>query len=183
MELYPGYTNDLLNPYDIYDDCEPTNRTIASKLKIKTSSLLLNRLARKDRPLYYGTIPCTDVSATEHYLNMPNEEMANFTKTILNANIRMILYYGDLDMICNFLMGQRFTEQLGFDIRFYKRIKEKLKTPKQAWIVNGQIGGFTTEYRNGLTFTTVRGARHTVPQYKPQESLYMFKQFLDNKSL
>ena len=21
MELYPGYTNDLLNPYDIYDDC------------------------------------------------------------------------------------------------------------------------------------------------------------------
>nr|CAD2209505.1 unnamed protein product [Meloidogyne enterolobii] len=146
MELYPGYTNDLLNPYDIYDDCEPANRTIASKLKIKTSSLLLNRLARKDRPLYFNTLPCTDVSASEHYLNMPDvqkalnipsnlsikwqecsddiyhnyttiyKEMANFTKTILNANIRILFYYGDLDVICNFLIGQRFTEQLGFEV-------------------------------------------------------------------
>jgi len=46
--------------------------------------------------------------------------MANFTKTILKANIRMILYYGDLDVICNFLIGQRFTEQLGFEVgRFF----------------------------------------------------------------
>uniref|UniRef100_A0A914L089 Uncharacterized protein n=1 Tax=Meloidogyne incognita TaxID=6306 RepID=A0A914L089_MELIC len=59
----------------------------------------------------------------------------------------------------------------------------KLKTIKQSWIVNGQIGGFKTEYENGLTFTTVRGAGHAVPQYKPQESLYMIKQFLDNKPL
>uniref|UniRef100_A0A915NR23 Carboxypeptidase n=1 Tax=Meloidogyne floridensis TaxID=298350 RepID=A0A915NR23_9BILA len=211
-KLYPGYTNDLLNPYDIYDDCEPTNRTIASKLKIKTSSLLLNRLARKDRPLYYGTIPCTDVSAKEHYLNMPNvqkvlnipsnlsikweecsddiynnyttiyKEMANFTKTILNSNVRMILYYGDLDVICNFLIGQRFTEQLGFYVGRFFTLKS-LKTPKQAWIVNEQVGGFTTEYKNGLTFNTVRGAGHTVPQSKPEEALYMFKQFLDNKPL
>uniref|UniRef100_A0A914MVC5 Uncharacterized protein n=1 Tax=Meloidogyne incognita TaxID=6306 RepID=A0A914MVC5_MELIC len=101
------------------------------------------------------------------------EEMANFIKTILNANIRMIFYNGDLDMRCNMLMGQRFTEKLGY----------KLKTIKQSWIVNGQIGGFKTEYENGLTFTTVRGAGHAVPQYKPQESLYMIKQFLDNKPL
>uniref|UniRef100_A0A915MJU0 Endoribonuclease n=1 Tax=Meloidogyne javanica TaxID=6303 RepID=A0A915MJU0_MELJA len=101
------------------------------------------------------------------------EEMANFIKTILNANIRVIFYNGDLDMRCNMLMGQRFTEQLGY----------KLKTMKQSWIVNGQIGGFKTEYENGLTFTIIRGAGHAVPQYKPQESLYMFKQFLDNKPL
>uniref|UniRef100_A0A914KZB3 Uncharacterized protein n=1 Tax=Meloidogyne incognita TaxID=6306 RepID=A0A914KZB3_MELIC len=42
------------------------------------------------------------------------EEMANFIKTILNANIRVIFYNGDLDMRCNMLMGQRFTEQLGY---------------------------------------------------------------------
>jgi len=42
--------------------------------------------------------------------------MANFTKIILNANIRMLFYYGDLDVVCNFLLGQRFTEQLGFKV-------------------------------------------------------------------
>uniref|UniRef100_A0A915NFT3 Serine carboxypeptidase n=1 Tax=Meloidogyne javanica TaxID=6303 RepID=A0A915NFT3_MELJA len=99
----------------------------------------------------------------------------------------MIFYNGDLDMRCNMLMGQRFTEKLGYKVgRFFLKISRLflvLKTIKQSWIVNGQIGGFKTEYENGLTFTTVRGAGHAVPQYKPQESLYMIKQFLDNKPL
>uniref|UniRef100_A0A915P7H0 Carboxypeptidase n=1 Tax=Meloidogyne floridensis TaxID=298350 RepID=A0A915P7H0_9BILA len=181
QNLYTGYDNNLVNPYDLYDDCEPTNKTIAFRRKIKTrnSNLILNNLANKfaqrDRQLYYGAITCTDVSSAEHYLNMPNVkealhipsnlnikweecsddvfnnytstttiEMANFTKIILNANIRMLFYYGDLDVVCNFLLGQRFTEQLGF----------KVKNVKYPWIVNGQIGGYATEYVNGLTFTS-----------------------------
>uniref|UniRef100_A0A914LAC5 Uncharacterized protein n=1 Tax=Meloidogyne incognita TaxID=6306 RepID=A0A914LAC5_MELIC len=115
---------------------------------------------------------CSD-DVFNNYTSTTTIEMANFTKIILNANIRMLFYYGDLDVVCNFLLGQRFTEQLGF----------KVKNVKYPWIVNRQIGGYATEYVNELTFTSVRGAGHMVPQSKPQESLYMFKQFLDNKPL
>lgn len=53
--------------------------------------------------------------------------MANFIKTILNANIRMIFYNGDLDMRCNMLMGQRFTEKLGYKVgRFFLKISSIL---------------------------------------------------------
>ncbi|KAF7633632.1 hypothetical protein Mgra_00006940 [Meloidogyne graminicola] len=74
------------------------------------------------------------------------DDMTNFTKIILNANIRVMFYYGDVDFTCNLLIGQRFAEQLGI----------KLKNEKQPWILNGQIGGFKTEYENGLLFTTIK---------------------------
>nr|CAD2182044.1 unnamed protein product [Meloidogyne enterolobii] len=129
--------------------------------------------------------------------------MFNFTKNYLNANVRLLLYYGDVDGVCNFLIGQKFSSQLGFNVRgnfIYLKINLKLKTPKQAWIVDKQIAGFKTEYDRGVTFTTskgklfldlkkfffnfsVRGGGHYVPQTNPKEALYMFKQFLDNKPL
>uniref|UniRef100_A0A915LJU2 Serine carboxypeptidase n=1 Tax=Meloidogyne javanica TaxID=6303 RepID=A0A915LJU2_MELJA len=78
--------------------------------------------------------------------------MFNFTKNYLNGNVRLLLYYGDIDGVCNFLIGQKFSRQLGFN----------LKTPKQAWTVDKQIAGFKTEYDGGVTFTTIRGGGHYV---------------------
>nr|CAD2184183.1 unnamed protein product [Meloidogyne enterolobii] len=66
QDLYTGYDNNLVNPYDLYDDCEPTDKTIAfrHKIKARNSNLILknlaNKFAQRDRPLYYGAIPCTD---------------------------------------------------------------------------------------------------------------------------
>nr|CAD2163534.1 unnamed protein product [Meloidogyne enterolobii] len=57
-------------------------------------------------------------------------------KTILNSNVRMILYYGDLDMICNFLIGQRFTEQLGFE---FKNTKTSLDCKWTDWWLYNSI--------------------------------------------
>uniref|UniRef100_A0A914M6G1 Uncharacterized protein n=1 Tax=Meloidogyne incognita TaxID=6306 RepID=A0A914M6G1_MELIC len=75
--------------------------------------------------------------------------MTPFFKTILNATVPTLLYYGDTDSVCNFIMGQKFSEQLGL----------KLKTPSQAWLFNKQIGGFKTEYFGGLTFITGNSRR------------------------
>jgi len=37
MELYPGYTNDLLNPYDIYSDCGTNIFLISYLFKFRTN--------------------------------------------------------------------------------------------------------------------------------------------------
>jgi len=44
------------------------------------------------------------------------------------------------------------------------------------------MGGWITEYTN-LTFAIVNGAGHEVPMYKRAASLYMYNNFLFNKTI
>jgi cathepsin A (carboxypeptidase C) len=100
-------------------------------------------------------------------------DVAPFIKTILNANVRILLYYGDTDMACNFMMGQQFSAKLGL----------KRSVGKQPWKVDNQIAGFKTVYRGGLTFLTIRGAGHMAPQWRAAEMDYAIKQFLINQPI
>jgi hypothetical protein len=79
-------------------------------------------------------------------------DVAPFIKKILSAHVRILLYYGDTDMACNFMMGQQFCAGLGL----------KRAIGKQPWKFERQIAGFKTIYAGGLTFLTVRGAGHMV---------------------
>nr|CAD2159401.1 unnamed protein product [Meloidogyne enterolobii] len=93
---------------------------------------------------------CSDSVSSENNYQIIQHDMTPFFKIILNATVPTLLYYGDTDSVCNFIMGQKFSEQLGL----------KLKTPKQAWLFNKQIGGFKTEYFGGLTFLTGKFINH-----------------------
>ena len=42
--------------------------------------------------------------------------MAPFVKKIVKAHVRVLLYYGDTDMACNFMMGQQFSASLGLKV-------------------------------------------------------------------
>jgi carboxypeptidase C (cathepsin A) len=44
--------------------------------------------------------------------------------------------------------------------------------------VKGQVAGFIKNWE-GFTFLTVRGAGHMVPQYKPEQSLVFFSNWLN----
>ncbi|KAL3088562.1 hypothetical protein niasHT_023180 [Heterodera trifolii] len=99
------------------------------------------------------------------------DDTSPFVKKILNAHVRVLLYYGDTDMACNFMLGQQFSAQLGL----------KRSINKQPWKVARQIAGFKTIYARGfLTFLTVRGAGHMAPQWRAQQMDYAFSQFLLN---
>ncbi|GMR36557.1 hypothetical protein PMAYCL1PPCAC_06752, partial [Pristionchus mayeri] len=96
-------------------------------------------------------------------------DMAPFIKKIVKAHIRVLMFYGDVDMACNFMMGQQFVDQLG--------LRRTLgKTP---WKYDRQIAGFKTLF-DGLTFMTVRGAGHMAPQWKAPQMYYAIQQFLLN---
>ncbi|EYC11833.1 hypothetical protein Y032_0049g1801 [Ancylostoma ceylanicum] len=152
---------------------------------------------RANQPLY-GDVPCLNDTDVITYMNDHNVrkalnipfnlpkwdicstrvtetyqkqygDMAPFIKKIVGANVRVLLYYGDTDMACNFMMGQQFSDQLGF-----KRILGK--TP---WKFDRQIAGFKTMFK-GLTFLTVRGAGHMAPQWRAPQMYYVIQQFLLN---
>ncbi|XP_014452524.1 lysosomal protective protein [Alligator mississippiensis] len=96
-------------------------------------------------------------------------DMAPFYQTLLKHDLRALVYNGDVDMVCNFLGSEKFVESLN---------KPMLKS-YQPWYYNNQIAGFFNEYEK-ITFLTVKGAGHMVPQYKPGQALKMFQCFLSN---
>ncbi len=73
--------------------------------------------------------------------------MSSFVKKGVDVGIRTLLYFGDTDTVCNYLMGQKFSANLGYE----------LLHEKEPWYAfKGQVGGLKTSYEKGLTFTTVR---------------------------
>ncbi|CAK5082910.1 unnamed protein product [Meloidogyne enterolobii] len=49
----------------------------------------------------------------------------------------------------------------------------------KPWRVDGQIAGFKTKYTNGLTFITIRGAGHMVPEWRAPQIFYAIQNFLN----
>ena len=94
----------------------------------------------------------------------------------LDSNIYGLLYNGDTDLSCNFLGDQWFVEDLGFkQVKPYREWFYQDKTGKQ-------VAGWTTNYER-ISFVTVRGSGHMVPQYRPKPAKIMFEHFLANKDL
>ncbi|XP_028257763.1 lysosomal protective protein [Parambassis ranga] len=90
---------------------------------------------------------------------------------LLSLGLRSLVYNGDTDMACNFLGDQWFVEGLGI----------KPTTKYQTWIHDDQIAGFYQQFGN-ITFLTVKGAGHMVPQWAPGPALQMFQAFITNGS-
>ncbi|PIO63253.1 serine carboxypeptidase [Teladorsagia circumcincta] len=113
-----------------------------------------------------------------------------------------MIYSGDVDMACNFLMGQRFSRKLGLKatsdllvatpnhrghgaLASYGEENFEYDTgeiaTKKHYIVDGQVAGFHTHY-DGLHFVTVRGAGHMVPTDKPSVAYHIINSFLFDQS-
>lgn len=86
---------------------------------------------------------------------------------LLNGGLKGILYYGDVDIVCNFLGGQWFADGLNRTVLSQYR----------KWHLNGQVGGFIKQY-DGLTYATVRGSGHLVPTDKPEAAFRLFADFI-----
>ncbi|KAH7717797.1 Protein F41C3.5 [Aphelenchoides avenae] len=111
--------------------------------------------------------------ATINYICGHPDVSPQITK-ILDHEVRVLLYFGDTDWRCNFLGGQRFAASLGL-----KRLGGK-----QPWhFDDGFLAGFKTEYEKNLTYITVGGVGHMVPQWQPRGALNFFGQFLKNKPI
>ncbi|XP_029945667.1 lysosomal protective protein [Salarias fasciatus] len=88
---------------------------------------------------------------------------------LLSLGLRALVYNGDTDMACNFLGDQWFVEDLGMEET----------TKYQTWLHDKQVAGFYQQFGN-ITFMTVKGAGHMVPQWAPGPALHLFESFITN---
>lgn len=153
-----------------------------------------------------GSVPCVDSTGADIYFNRQDVQEAihvngtdsnignwticssvlHYTRIFkdlapiynnifrIDKDIYGILYNGDTDTVCDFLGDQWFVEDLNYtSLNGY-----------HEWYINAtqsynqpQIGGWVKNFER-ISFYTVRGAGHMVPQYRPEAALELFKLFL-----
>lgn len=81
--------------------------------------------------------------------------------------LKILIYNGDLDLVCNYFGVQRFVDNLNATVL----------SDTKPWFLNKTIGGDIKIY-DGITLMTVRNSGHFVPTDKPAEALHMFEMYL-----
>jgi cathepsin A (carboxypeptidase C) len=109
-----------------------------------------------------------------HYFS----QMINNTKT-QNKKLRILVYNGDVDTVCNFLGDAKFIDTIAKPQGF------NVTVPRKRWYFRKNIGGFYQRYENANNFQidvlTVKGAGHMVPLDRPGPSLQMITNFITSE--
>ncbi|KAF5944142.1 hypothetical protein HYC85_018219 [Camellia sinensis] len=126
-------------------------------------------------------VPCTDDTVATAWLNndavrkaihvnqvRPDLDVINMHAWDVLANCS-----GDHDMCVPYTGSQAWIRSLGY----------KITDEWRPWMTNDQVAGYTQGYDNGLTFLTIKGAGHTVPEYKPREALHFYSNWLEGKQI
>ena len=134
-------------------------------LEAVRSAIHVKTKAQSGRDFHFST--SLNYSFTAHTL------LPQYKETLL-PNYRVTQFSGDADPCVPYVGTQRWIESLGYD---------KVDT-WHPWRVNGGVAGYVQTYAiNNFSFVTVRDAGHMAPRYKPQQTMYMFQQFLKNQPL
>jgi len=104
---------------------------------------------------------CSDVL---HYTKIYQSMYDVYKEIFTFPGIHGLSYNGDTDMACNFLGNQWFVESLNLGVR----------EEYQPWKLPGsaQVSGFRKTY-DRFKYYTVKGAGHMVPQWRPDQALYI----------
>eukprot|EP00949_MAST-11_sp_MAST-11-sp1_P003566 g3566.t1 len=93
----------------------------------------------------------------------------------LADGIRVLIYAGDQDFICNWLGNQAWARALQWDHK-----SEFNKAPVTNWTAGGSPAG-TLQTSNGFSFLRVFSAGHMVPRDQPANAQEMINQFISGK--
>ena len=161
----------------------------------------------KDESKSNGMIPCVDTSNIEKYLNRIDvkralhvketikwelcnmegyeryrrlEKGSIYTYPYLLNKIRILIYSGDTDLAVPFNGNQAWIKNLRLPI--ISEWRSWRAEDLNGNIDKENIAGYRTIYK-GLTFVTVKGTGHMVPQWKRKEAFHMVKRFLADEDL
>jgi cathepsin A (carboxypeptidase C) len=111
------------------------------------------------------------------HAKLTNDWMKNYADQIppmLNDGIRVLIYSGDQDYICNWLGNKAWTMEMEWPH------KEKFNAAKDVtWSVGDDKAGEIRTHE-GLSFLRVYDAGHMVPRDQPKNSLVMALSFMSD---
>ncbi|CAD6192105.1 unnamed protein product [Caenorhabditis auriculariae] len=200
-------TNDL-NPYNLYYTCYYSPDGISKHAHIEKAMRRIAGLpVRTAAP--QSTVPlCAQTNNTYAYLNRADvrralhipsslplwnecsNDVLNVYKTthfemtpefekIIAAGVKVLVYNGDVDTVCNHVMNAQFLSNLNRTILGNERVNEPWRfsgeTPEDS------VAGFQLKYSGNVDFVTVRGSGHFVPQDRPREALQLIFNFVNNR--
>ena len=101
----------------------------------------------------------------------------------LKRNVRVLVYNGDVDPGCNYRWAERSVRRFGLGSPVHSSDWEPWTYDLTS--VGEQLGGFVSRFvGNGVDevfFSTVHGAGHMSPQWRPAAAWTMFDRFLSRK--
>ncbi|KAJ6614925.1 serine carboxypeptidase [Mycena sp. CBHHK59/15] len=106
--------------------------------------------------------------STQHYVG-----------ALLEHGVRVLIYVGTNDWICNWVGNERWTMSLEWSGQ-----EAFVQEPLRSWGGTGNAKGKRAglaRSANGLTFVTIDDAGHMVPYDKPKESLDLVQRWLSGK--
>ncbi|RLN30255.1 serine carboxypeptidase 1 [Panicum miliaceum] len=162
-----------LNIYDILEPCYHSKNT--KKNDEVATAWLNNDSVRSAIHAEPASSIGPWVLCTNALLNFDHDagSMVIYHKNLTSQGYRALNYSGDHDMCVPYTGTEAWTASLGYGIIDSWR----------PWIADEEVSGYTQVYENGLTFATIKGAGHTVPEYKPQEAFAFYSRWLTGSKL
>ena len=165
------YEQSGLNPYDVREKCKV--KPLCYDFSAPTDWL--------DLPATREALGVTQASSTWSSCNMQvNQQFSSdWMKSqqytippLLEDGIRVLIYAGDADFICNWMGNKAWTLALEWPGKDAFNAAED-----HDWDVAGTKAG-TARTAQGLTFLQVNKAGHMVPMDQPENSLSMIETFM-----
>lgn len=137
-------------------------------------NLVSELLARTDVQKSLGVYPSTwDMCSSQVYARLFGDWVKNyevFVPRILQSGVKVIVYSGMDDFICNYVGGKEWVAALNWT--------GYAQAPRVEWKnATGEVAGYAKS-SNGLTFLAMTNAGHMVPMDQPGNALSMLEHFI-----
>jgi len=173
------------NPYDVRRKCDRSKDGDLCYPQMDWIDTWMNNAANK-RAL--GVDPSLDFQSCNMQVNQAfalqgdgSHNSAKLLPALVEDGIRLLVYAGNADMMCNYIGNERWVEQL--DTKFQKEFSAKKSVP---WVTteSGKMAGMVRTaggdgYTAGnITFVAVHEAGHMVPYDQPEAGLDLVTKWL-----
>jgi cathepsin A (carboxypeptidase C) len=175
------YYNTGLNPYDIRVPCGD-NDLCYNFTSIET---FLNLPSTREALHVSDKVEAWQSCNTAVDIMFVSDWMRNFHKELaemLDDGIRVLIYAGDVDFICNWMGNKAWTLDL-----MWSGKPSFNAAGDHAWTYNSKEGGSARTSKaikgdGSLTFLQVYEAGHMVPMDQPEAALSLLNTFLQNRA-